>query len=133
MNKLAAISGALLTLAGVSAWFFGGLPALLGVVIGAIAALLPTIIPVFALKQNQPLVNPTMLAMTLRMLLAGAIVLAAVVLFEKPVVQAFAFGLVVAYVISLVAETVFFAKALAAGSGNGPTAIASSDVPAATA
>lgn len=132
MNKLGVIFGVLLALAGVIAWFAAGLPAVLGVVVGAIASLLPTVIPVFALKQNQSLVNPTMLAMTLRMLLAGAIVLAAVVLFEKPVVQAFAFGLVVAYVISLVAETVFFAKALAAESGEGPTAVTSTDVPAAT-
>lgn len=132
MNKLSVIFGVLLALAGVIAWFAAGLPAVLGVVVGAIASLLPTVIPVFALKQNQSLVNPTMLAMTLRMLLAGAIVLAAVVLFEKPVVQAFAFGLVVAYVISLVAETVFFTKALAAESGEGPTAVTSTDVPAAT-
>ena len=84
-----------------------------GLAAGFLAAGLPSVVPILAAFRGQSVVLPAMAAMGLRMVAALALAGGVLVTQGKAVLQPFAAGLCVAYVLTLFAETSLLAKLIA--------------------
>ena len=93
-------------------WATVGREAGWGVAAGFLAAGLPSLFPITAALRGRSVVLPAMAAMGLRMVAALALAGGVLVTQGKGVLQPFAAGMCVAYVLTLFAETSLLAKLL---------------------
>lgn len=91
-----------------------------GVAAGFLAAGLPSLLPIVAALRERPVVLPAMAAMGVRLVLALALAAIVLLVQGRDVLQPFAVGLCVAYVLTLFVETSLLTRLLSGGAPAAP-------------